>query len=353
MQFVPRPNLPEGLAALVAQLQARQGPSIASGITSAVNSITGGLGDRFDAKAKSDAQMKSLMASLIEQGVVSPTSTADIPGILSGKTSLPVTKAKTKGDEDILNDQEVGLMSAALKLKPEQLKGVRRDVAKSLFPQHFLDTNTGKTVQAPKGTKALPSAATGTNRPPPGYRFKPDGDLEPIPGGKPAIEAKEKEEFAAKTDASVSEKARMQMENINSALKNVSKWSTGWGAATVGKLPGSQAKDLAADVKTIKAILTFDEIQDMRSRGVRLGVLSDADMALLGSTVTALDLDQSRPQLVAKLNKLKELYDKSGIGKSASGGGAPAKPAAPAFTPEMAARKAELEAKIAAKRAPK
>jgi len=114
-EFIPRRNLPEGLAALVAQLQAKQGPSLAAGITSAVDSISRGFSDRFDAKAKIDSAALStktaadlaaksnyadVMKGLIAQGIVPFTNTDQIAGMLEGKASLPVGPGKKDIEKD-------------------------------------------------------------------------------------------------------------------------------------------------------------------------------------------------------------------------------------------------------------
>lgn len=107
------------------------------------------------------------------------------------------------------------------------------------------------------------------------------------------------------------EQAQAQIVKVDQALKNVSGWSTGWGGATVGKLPGSQAKDLQGDLDTIKANLGFSTLAEMKRAspsGGALGAISESEMRLLTSARESLDREQSPAQLRRNLNAVKTHY---------------------------------------------
>lgn len=154
-------------------------------------------------------------------------------------------------------------------------------------------------------------ASKGTNRPPPGYRFLPDGDLEAIPGGPAAQKNEAREGIEATAQNAAIEQAQSQIVKVDQALKNVSGWSTGWGGATFGSLPGSQAKDLQGDLDTIKANLGFSTLAEMKRAspsGGALGAISESEMRLLTSARESLDREQSKEQLVRNLNAVKTHY---------------------------------------------
>lgn len=265
-EFVPRPNLPEGLAALVAQIRAKQMDPIAAGIASFANNIGGAVGDHFDGKKKiaaaaleqqgrADLAQQGSVADIIKalaaSGAITLGNTADIPGLMTGKTSLPISKPKAD--------------------------------------------------MTPKGG----------NKPPPGFRFLPDGDLEAIPGGPAALKIEATAGKETEGQDAALEQAQAQITKVDQALKNVSGWSTGWGKATVGRLPGSQAKDLQGDVDTIKANLGFSTLAEMKRAsptGGALGAISESEMRLLTSARESLDTDQSQAQLIRNLKAVKTHY---------------------------------------------
>lgn len=333
MEFVPRPNLPEGLAALVAQLQARQGPSLAAGITSAVDSISRGFSDRFDAKAKIAAAAKDATAKAIASGQQNTSElaraliaqgfapagggVADIQGILSGKVPLFAPKPKEN--------------KAMVEVTPELAKKYKGLIVGSLVPATHMST------------------------------------LEQ----KETIVSDKKKEAEGKA-ASAREAAKIQATDVigaaQKALNSIGFFTTGIPGSLMSMKPGSDRKALEGYIATLRANLSFDKLQELRNNsktGGALGNVSDTEIKLLSSSAAALDPDQPDDVLKENITTIQSKYE--ALLKKLNGGGAESpkadatpKPApkatpkaAPVFTPEMAARKAELEAKIAAKRAPK
>lgn len=78
-------------------------------------------------------------------------------------------------------------------------------------------------------------------------------------------------------------------------------------------IPGTDAYSLERAVDTLKANLSFDELQRMRNAsktGGALGSVSERELQLLGSTVASLDSGLQRSELLANLNKVKDHYSK-------------------------------------------
>ena len=89
---------------------------------------------------------------------------------------------------------------------------------------------------------------------------------------------------------------------IKDARDLISKWSTGWGAALFDKLPGSDARQLSNAVKTIKANIGFDKLQQMREAsptGGALGQVSERELEFLQSVLANLDT-LTTPEALAK-----------------------------------------------------
>jgi len=76
-------------------------------------------------------------------------------------------------------------------------------------------------------------------------------------------------------------------------------------------VPMTDARNLAADLETIKANLGFAELQAMRDAsptGGALGQVAVQELAALQSTVASLDQLQDPDQLKARLGEIKKHY---------------------------------------------
>lgn len=166
-------------------------------------------------------------------------------------------------------------------------------------------------------------------KPPLGYRFTSDGTgLEAIPGGPADLK---------NTNANEKEKALLQgqinqadliIKKVDQALGKVSRWSAGFGSK-LSIVPTTDAKNLAADMETIKANLGFQQFQDMRRTsptGGALGAVSEIELTALQSAVSSLDQAQSPEQLRRNLNEIKTRYQnwKTLVSQGDSGNPSPA-----------------------------
>ncbi len=87
---------------------------------------------------------------------------------------------------------------------------------------------------------------------------------------------------------------------------------TGLAGATLGGIPGTQAFNLKRTIDTIKANIGFQELQAMRAAsptGGALGQVAVQELDALQSTLGSLNTSQSRNQLIANLEKIKQHYN--------------------------------------------
>ena len=182
-EFIQRPNLQEGLMSLIARMQASRNDPIAEGILRAGSSfgqgINTGLAQRALVAREAEQGRNRILQALAENGELGnmertgtirggqvqwdqpmPEGTRMLSEILPGMGFQAGQTYKKKADKtvsDQLTDAERRLMAKTLKVKPEDLVGVSREVAKSVMPQVFVDPSTGRTVEAPRGAKPLPA----------------------------------------------------------------------------------------------------------------------------------------------------------------------------------------------------
>lgn len=141
---------------------------------------------------------------------------------------------------------------------------------------------------------------------PEGERWKSDGSLEIIPGGK--AEAKENKEKLLVEG--IKKQVGTVVGKVDEALPQVSNWTAGLGSM-LEKIPGTPARDLAGSVDTIKANIGFKELADMRAAsptGGALGQVAVKELEFLQAAIAALDTGQSPAVLRRNLNQVKTHY---------------------------------------------
>jgi hypothetical protein len=147
------------------------------------------------------------------------------------------------------------------------------------------------------------SQAGGAGKPPEGYRWKPDGSVEPIPGGPKDTTAKD----AAQAEG-VIQRADLVSNKVDEVLGQSGFFTTGATGALTGRVPGSPAFDMRKNVETIKANLGFQELAAMRAAsptGGALGQVAVQELNALQASIANLDPDQSEPQLIKNLEQVK------------------------------------------------
>jgi hypothetical protein len=108
---------------------------------------------------------------------------------------------------------------------------------------------------------------------------------------------------------------------------------TGAAGQAMSNVGGTEARDVAGLVNTIKANATFDKLQQMRKSsptGAALGAVSDTENKLLGAAIGDLEQSQSKEQFIFNLKRVKKIYNEiihgpgttDENGNVANGGGA-------------------------------
>lgn len=133
----------------------------------------------------------------------------------------------------------------------------------------------------------------------------------------------EKVADAAKPDADAAGKFREPVDellNVVDAAANAHRMTRKGGMASNSlgrflgqKIPGTETKDLSGYMDTIRANTAFKTLQQMRHdspTGGAVGNVSDADMRLLGSTISSLDMGQSTPKFQQDLATILQSYKK-------------------------------------------
>jgi hypothetical protein len=158
-------------------------------------------------------------------------------------------------------------------------------------------------------------------KPQAGYRWKPDGSMEAIPGGPADIKAG----INGAKDAARAEAGRAQagvvLDTVKEAKDLVGMSTAGYGS-WLSAMPSTDARNLAAKLTTIKANLGFDRLQQMREQsptGGALGQVAVQELVALQATVASLDQGQTPKQLQAALDKIEKHYNN--WQKTLSGGG--------------------------------
>jgi len=221
------------------------------------------------------------------------------------------------------------------------------------------DVNTGKITAVGGGgvTVNLPPQIGSI---PPDYRMVYEGNkpvaMEVIPGSKTEqqlLAAEQAKVSAAETTMRAADVVSEDITSLRSLIKN-QKFAdpvTGVGGAIVGEkggvlAAGSARRTAEERVKTIKANIGFDRLQQMRNEsptGGALGNVSNFEVELLQSVLGSINLDQRPDALLAQLTRLEKIYKeitrkaaaypnaaKYGFGGSAAAPAAPAPTAPPA-----------------------
>jgi hypothetical protein len=117
-------------------------------------------------------------------------------------------------------------------------------------------------------------------------------------------------------------------QSVDELDKKVSNWTAGMGSL-LGKIPGTEAKNFAAEMETLKANIAFNELVQMREAsktGGALGQVSDKEGMLLQSALGALDAAQSPANIRTQFAKIKATLGRWEEAKAQHAGGSQAPP---------------------------
>jgi len=155
--------------------------------------------------------------------------------------------------------------------------------------------------------RAAAQESKGGGKPPAGYRWKPDGSLEAVPGGPADLKLQGQfNQDTATLNNSTNSMDRLAMA-ANEALQ-----SPGLGGITglrgaIPNIPGTAAADAQAKLNTLKSQVAFGVLQEMRNNsktGGALGQVSDAEGKRLEANLAALENAQSVEQMKDSLAKI-------------------------------------------------
>ena len=91
---------------------------------------------------------------------------------------------------------------------------------------------------------------------------------------------------------------------ISDVLSNANMFTTGVGGSLLSGIPGTGARDLQENLKTIQADAAFSSLQQMRDNsktGGALGTVSEKELGLLSAARSALSQSQSEEQFKQNL----------------------------------------------------
>ena len=163
-------------------------------------------------------------------------------------------------------------------------------------------------------------------KPETGYRWKPDGTVEAIPGGKADMEAQENKRKGQLSVQSARDKAKIVSGKVDEALGQTGFMSTGYIGKKLSELPGSNAYDLNRTLETVKANIGFQELANMRAAsptGGALGSIAVRELDFLQAAIASLDQGQSTAQLKKNLEAVKTHFNNwKQVMEQVNGGGA-------------------------------
>lgn len=218
--------------------------------------------------------------------------------------NIPLTEAMkmAQAQKAQAGKEELGMVNVT----PEMIAANKKLSAAGVVPGQYPKSFAEKFITPDKpGTSAVPKAS-------PGFRYKADGTEEPIPGGPADIKLKDaaKKEQLATTNAVDS--ADRLIKKIDELIPRVSGKTVGAGSLISG-IPGTDAKNFSADIKTLQANLAFQTLQSIREAsktGGALGAVSEKELALLESAVSSLDTAQDDKQFKKNLMEVRDSFER-------------------------------------------
>ena len=196
----------------------------------------------------------------------------------------PVVEAKKYGINATLHDFEDPEAHQA-HLTADEAAKTKAEREKYEFQEGLKTSNRLKEIGA-QGSEQRRTAAANDAR-------------KPTAGGKPGD---------GSADAYASERAQRALESVKALKGKVSNWTVGPGSILAG-IPGTDAKDFAAELNTLKSAIIQNELSEMRQAsktGGALGPVSDYESRILASSLGALEQDQSPRNLSVQLQKIED-----------------------------------------------
>lgn len=115
-------------------------------------------------------------------------------------------------------------------------------------------------------------------------------------------------------------KTNKQISILDNIEKLVKEGGSGYEYDLFKEIPGTDSRALAGEIDTIKANLSFDALAEIRDNktGGGLGSITERELDLLGSTISALDPGLSKKDFLIQVNRIRTYYNniiKSSLGE--------------------------------------
>lgn len=220
----------------------------------------------------------------------------NVPERVQGYSSLTVPTIKNLGGLDAI----AKLTEPTKQESPSTLESILAEQVRS-----------GKMTMK-QAAAAKRSMSPGVSvKPPLGYRYDANGNLIAIPGGPAAYKLGVEEEKKKSAIKAQVDESKSLVRKIDEALAGVGPSTTGVVGAISRNIPGTPAKNLNEVLKTVRANIGFDKLQNMRQNsptGGALGQVSDRENELLQAVRGSLDQAQSLEQIQKNLKELRDHY---------------------------------------------
>lgn len=150
---------------------------------------------------------------------------------------------------------------------------------------------------------------------PPGFALIKNEDgsmvMQPIAGGPAAqalVEAKEKKQVGDEVTLTA---AQTVFEDTSRALDVIDKnasGTTGMGAFLLSSIPGTDARELAGHIDSVKSNIGIDQLLKIKASGAGLGQVPQTQLEMLASLLGNLDATQNSRVLRENLMRVNEIY---------------------------------------------
>jgi len=147
------------------------------------------------------------------------------------------------------------------------------------------------------------------------FRYTPDFQaVEPIPGSEAAREAAERARSERVRREATQQTGSVVIRAIDDAEKTMRTAvlpTTGFFAERLSGIGGTAARNLRADLETIRSNIGFDQLNQMRQAsptGGALGNVSNQEITYLQAVMGSIDQSQSEAQLRRNLQRMREAY---------------------------------------------
>jgi hypothetical protein len=136
--------------------------------------------------------------------------------------------------------------------------------------------------------------------------------MQPIAGGPAALQAQQEAEKKEEGQAVTRTAAQTVFEDTTRALAVLERsptTATGFGAAALRSVPGTDARELQGHIDSIKGNIGIDQLLKIKASGAGLGQVPQSQLDMLASMLGNLDVTQNQRVLRENLVRVREIYE--------------------------------------------